>query len=317
MIQAKVLWASTSDLPAGWPLLSHAHSFYHLFYLRSGTAEFLLDGIAYTVEAGECIIMSPGVVHEVPAETHSLLDSFEVKFTLEDNAIKDFLIHKGPIFSGNTAYLEQLLQNIIFSWTISNPTSQDNANIFLVSLLLSLETELISSEAQVSTYIDTAAYSDLTKRIISYIEKTHTESFSLEQLAGTLGYNKRYLCSVFRHNTGITILEYLNHVRMRHAATCFYYYDVPIAVIAQHIGFITPVHFTRVFKKAVGISPSLFRSCYCLRNIDASENDRLATPHLSVYEQLLGEKILPLKESMHALLELGRIAQEKASRRHN
>ena len=88
----------------------------------------------------------------------------------------------------------------------------------------------------------------------------------------------------------MTILDYLNHVRIRHATTCFYYYDVPISVIAQHVGFITPIHFTRVFKKLVGVSPSAFRSYYCLRNIDVSEKKRLTMPYLSTYEEILGEK---------------------------
>ena len=179
-----------------------------------------------------------------------------------------------------------------------------DAGMFLSAMLTAIVTAP-TAEKQVSTYIETACYPPLIRRIIHYIEQTHTDSFSLDQLAKQLGYNKRYLCSAFRNATGYTILDYLNHVRIRHATNCFYYYDVPIGVIAETVGFITAVHFTRVFKKLVGISPSTFRSHYNLGN-DPSESRRLTGSELSVYDEILGVKILPLDDAVQALLELGR-----------
>ena len=105
--------------------------------------------------------------------------------------------------------------------------------------------------------------------------------------------------------TGYTILDYLNHVRIRHATNCFYYYDVPIGVIAENVGFITAVHFTRVFKKLVGISPSTFRNYYNLGS-DLSESRRLTGNEVSAYDKILGVKILPLDDAVKALLELGK-----------
>lgn len=301
MIQAKVLWALSSDLPAGWPLLSHAHSFYHLFCIQSGKAVFLLDGKPQEVAAGQCLIIPPGMTHEVPAEDHSLLTAYEVKFTLDTPAAL-------PLICAMDDYMERSLQNILHSWTLGEDPDRKDAGMFLSAMLTAVVTAP-TAEKQVSTYIETARYPALIRRIIRYIEQTHTESFSLDQLATELDYNKRYLCSAFRRATGYTILDYLNHVRVRHATNCFYYYDVPIGVIAEHVGFITAVHFTRVFKKLVGISPSAFRSRYNLRN-DLSES-RLAGSKLSTYDEVLGVKILPLSDAVEALLELGRRAENR------
>lgn len=305
---AKVLWAAATDLPAGWPLLSHAHPFFHLFRIRSGKAKILIDGKPYMLTSGSCIIIPPGCLHEIPADEHSLLITNEVKFTIEDENLRKILTDASPVVLENAPYVGQSIQNILYSWATGAPGYRDNSDIYLSAMLLSVATEQPLTEAHISTYIDTAPYPKLIKQIIRYIEDNHAESFSLDLLAGELGYNKRYLCSAFKNSTGITILDYLNHVRIRHATNCFYYYDVPITVIAQFVGFITPVHFTRVFKKLVGISPSRFRSCYCLANIDATENQRLTTPQFSVYEEVLGVKILPLEEAIRALRELGKRA---------
>ena len=309
MALAKVLWAAATDLPAGWPLLSHAHSFFHLFYVRSGKAAFRANNHAYALNSGSCIIIPPGCLHEIPAEEHSLLIANEVKFTIEDEKIRKLLESCGPVVLNKLPYVEQSTQNIVFCWASSDPAYRDHADIYLSAMLLSVAAEQPLTEAHISTYIDTALYPSLIKQMIRYIENAHTENFSLERLAQELGYNKRYLCSAFKKATGITILDYLNHVRIRHATNCFYYYNVPISVIAQSVGFITPVHFTRVFKKLVGISPSRFRNCYSLAQIDATEDKRLTTPQFSVYEEILGVKILPLDEAIRALQELGCLAQ--------
>ena len=305
---AKVLWAASADLPAGWPLLSHAHCFYHLFFVRSGKTIMLAGGKSYSLKQGDCIIIPPGVLHEIPAEEHSLLVSYEVKFTIEDPYLENSLNRGQPLIYEGVSYIGLSMQHIVYSWAVNDPESRDRANIFLSSMLLSVTSEQPHEQLRVSSYIDITPFPKLVKQIIQYIESNHTEPFSLEQLASEVGYNKRYLCSAFKRSTGITILDYLNHVRIRHAAQCFYYHNVPISVIAQCVGFVTPVHFTRVFKNLVGVSPSRFRSYYSLAYMDETEDERLTTTQFSVYEEVLGERILPLDDAIQALKELGQRA---------
>lgn len=305
MLQTKILWAAASDLPAGWPILSHSHAFYHLMYIRSGTAVFILDGIPHQVSQGDCVMIAPHVVHEAPADFHSLLDVYELKFTLSDSSIDTLLKHTEPVIHDNNSYMEQTLQHIIHNWAVNTSPEQEIAETLLASMLLTIQMTLSVIPEQVSTYVDTSAYTDLTKKIIQYVESTHTESFKLDSLETALGYNKRYLCSAFKQNTGITIVEYLHHIRIRHATRCFYYHDVPVSITAQCVGFSTPLHFTRVFKQLVGITPSQFREIYSLNKHDISERERLATPYLSVYEEILGVKRLQLSESIESLRQLG------------
>ena len=133
MIQAKVLWATSSDLPAGWPLLSHAHSFYHLFSLQTGKAVFILDGKPQEVVAGQCLIIPPEMTHEVPAEAHSLLTAYEVKFTLEEAA-------RLPLVCQTDDYMERSLQNILYSWTLGEDPDRKDAGMFLSAMLTAIVT---------------------------------------------------------------------------------------------------------------------------------------------------------------------------------
>ena len=307
MLQTKILWAATSDLPPGWPILNHSHEFYHLMFICSGKAMFILDGIPYQVSKGDCVMIAPHVTHEVPADSHSLLDVYELKFTLSDSSIDTLLKRTEPVINGNVANMEQTLQYIIHNWAVNDACSQEIAETLLSSMLLTIQMTLSIIPDQVSTYIDTSSYTNLVKRVIQYVESVHTESFTLDEMETVLGYNKRYLCTVFKQYTGITIVEYLHHVRIRHATRCFYYHDVPVSITAQCVGFSSPLHFTRVFKALVGITPSQFRELYSLNKHDISERERLATPYLSVYEEILGVKRLPLHISIEALRKLGEI----------
>lgn len=304
----KVLWAGTGDIPAGWPLLSHVHPFFHMFYIRSGKAGFLLNGAFCAVESGTCIIVPPNMPHELP-EQHSLLDLYEVKFSVDDEKTARTL-EENPIIRGNTAFIEQALAYIVQNWNGDGEKKQ-NADLFLYTMLLAVISGSAGGKEWNSAYVENSGYSKLTQAVMQFLEESHTEPFCLDNLAEKLEYNKRYLCDAFKQDTGVTILEYLNHIRIRHAVVCFYYNDVPIADIAQCVGYITSGHFTRVFKQLTGVTPSLFRDTHSLHKIDASENLRLTQTYISPFEKLLDGKILPLRQSMEYLKQLGAMAAGK------
>lgn len=309
MSRAHVLWAAATDLPTGWPLANHVHSFYHLFFMRAGKTEFTLDQTSCELRAGTCIVVPPGVLHGIPAEEHSLLDALEVKFTLSDPALTQRLSTRPALIRDETGYLEHMLRRIVYHWARNGPACADTADTILTALLLSLPSSESGEDEYTSSYIDVSTYPTVTRRIISYVEKNHCDKILLDQIAQDMGYHKGYLCSIFRRTTGMTIVEYINHVRIRHAADCFYYYSVPISVIARHVGFATTVHFDRVFRQLVGVSPSTYRSCFAQG--DMSESHRLTCPHLSLYEEILGSRILPLEQSVEGLLLLGHHAAQQ------
>ena len=301
-MRTEILWAASSDLPAGWPLAGHTHSYYHLFYIVSGTGTFLLDGKAVPASSGSCLIIPPGVYHEMEADSHSLLDTREIKFILRSPEIEQVLRENGPVIRSASGFIDKATQYIVFNWSRQDPLVRDYMDSFLCSLLLSPHLEK-SIAGNCSSYIDVAPYPELVRRIISCVEASHTEPFRLDSLAEELGYNKRYLCTLFRKETSLTIVEYLSHIRIRHAVLELYYHDVPVSVVAQRVGFITPLHFTRVFKAAIGIPPSVFKGRYS----PSSGGDPLlrgVDDPLAACEKLF-VKVLPLPDSVRFLRQLG------------
>jgi AraC-like DNA-binding protein len=86
--------------------------------------------------------------------------------------------------------------------------------------------------------------------------------YDLVSLACALDFNKTYLCTVFRRETGITISEYFNYHRIRKILIFLQYVgynkEVTIQELARQCGFMDPSYFNRVFKKYTGMTPIEF-----------------------------------------------------------
>jgi len=74
-----------------------------------------------------------------------------------------------------------------------------------------------------------------------------------------LGKSYAHLCRVFRAKYGIPPLKYLNAVCISRAKLLLRDTDLPVAIIAQRLGFCDPLYFSQLFRKTSGLSPSQYR----------------------------------------------------------
>ena len=93
----------------------------------------------------------------------------------------------------------------------------------------------------------------------AYIEAHSAEKFSLRAVSQALFVNGSYLLRVFKANTGHTLLEYHNTVRCERAKQLLMSEAMPISQIGDEVGFVSSAHFSHVFKKIVGVTPSEYR----------------------------------------------------------
>ena len=104
-----------------------------------------------------------------------------------------------------------------------------------------------------------------------------------------MGVTKNYLCNAFKSNTGITIVDCLNMIRIRKAAEQIVYSDLPLAQVAQMCGYVSVSHFNRVFMRYVGMPPGQCRRAYAY---DVTGEDTLV-PGGFISSVLTGRPITP------------------------
>ena len=99
----------------------------------------------------------------------------------------------------------------------------------------------------------------LVKQASAYIQQNYTRSFSLEELAETIGVSKSYLSRIFKLGTGISPWDYLNRFRIQKAKELLLLTDGSITSIAAEVGYEDVGYFGRVFHEIAGSSPRTFR----------------------------------------------------------
>ena len=119
---------------------------------------------------------------------------------------------------------------------------------------------LLSISMQEQTEIPKIAYPlryvTETKR---YIENHYDKGITIEEIAASLGISRAYLRNVFYEEEGISPQHFLMQVRVKRAKDLLARRDVSISETAFSVGYRDVSQFSRMFKKAVGLSPSEYR----------------------------------------------------------
>ena len=93
----------------------------------------------------------------------------------------------------------------------------------------------------------------------SFLDEHYKEKLSLESVASHFFIDKHYLARLFKEQYGVTLVTYLQQVRITHAKRMLRFTDKSIEEIGLECGIGELNYFSRVFKKLEGVSPSEFR----------------------------------------------------------
>jgi AraC-like DNA-binding protein len=96
--------------------------------------------------------------------------------------------------------------------------------------------------------------------VIEYMQENLTQPLRLGDFAREAELSVSHFSELFHAQTGQSPMAYFIHLRVRHACRLLDLSDKPVKVVAIETGYRDPYYFSRVFKKAMGISPDKYRS---------------------------------------------------------
>jgi transcriptional regulator GlxA family with amidase domain len=82
----------------------------------------------------------------------------------------------------------------------------------------------------------------------------------LGTMAARAALSVRQLTRRFQHEMGVTPAHYVERVRVEHAKNLLETGDQPIEIVARRAGFGSPETLRRAFVRAVGVTPTTYRS---------------------------------------------------------
>ncbi|MEC0227744.1 response regulator [Paenibacillus alba] len=94
------------------------------------------------------------------------------------------------------------------------------------------------------------------------IEEKYSTSFRMSDLAKEVNFTEPYLSSLFKKETGETMIDYMIRIRMKKARELLKDANVKIYEVADAIGYSDPNYFAKLFKKIEGIYPQEYRKRY-------------------------------------------------------
>ncbi len=99
------------------------------------------------------------------------------------------------------------------------------------------------------------------ERVKDYIDNHYTWDISLSQMAERFYINLPYLSSAFKRVVGQNFQDYILKKRMDKAAEILLETQLSVAEVASIVGYDDVRHFSRMFKKHLGMNPSDYRVC--------------------------------------------------------
>lgn len=103
---------------------------------------------------------------------------------------------------------------------------------------------------------------DIASEAISYINDNYTNnSLTITSIAEYLHLNRTYFSEVFKKETGMTAISYINDLRLKKALNLLLETNLTVSEIAEEIG-MDFVWFSKLFKAQHGESPAKFRASH-------------------------------------------------------
>lgn len=270
----------------------HRHEYFEMLFVENGTLINHFKSEKLPLQQGDLLIMKPYVLHfledindntprtayccsflpqVVDFNIHSLEELkssrspnkyfFKPLMSLAEDGVSAIHIKTEPKERKQIAQLFSLLKET--THTASERNHALTRCHFLNLLAFIAEThdqgQSVNKTAQIDLAVPVSRYLSGLRKTLNYIHDHYEEPLSLQDMAAMSGASETYFCRLFKHETGMTFLNYVNSLRIEQACvllrdTCDNALD-----ICYQVGFNDYTHFGRQFKKNTGTSPAEFR----------------------------------------------------------
>ena len=120
-------------------------------------------------------------------------------------------------------------------------------------------TEMVHAYCRLVRKKSLKGYSPPVQKAIALIDADLAGSLNLRSLAQNLNISSSYLSSLFKKETGQTLTDYIVSRRMELARNLLSKTKLQVQTVAQHCGIMDVHYFSKLFKKATGMTPKEFR----------------------------------------------------------
>ncbi|MCQ2479608.1 MAG: AraC family transcriptional regulator [Clostridia bacterium] len=235
----------------------HWHEYLEVIYLVHGEFTLKADDKSFNVSDGDIIVFNPFEVHE--SVVFSENNEYYV-FVIPPDFIQSWQDDKqykfANVISGNSECKKAIKKA---AEATENPSRDQqlllNAEIFrFLYYAASNYAEISDGEFEIPL-----KNKHIVEDVKTRIEYCYAEPINIELLANAFFISVSHLQHLFKAQTGISIVEFVNKTRIENSCTLLKNTDLHISAISEKVGIFDYNYFSRMFKKYVGITPTQYR----------------------------------------------------------
>lgn len=252
------------SLATRYPDRAHDHDFFEVFLIENGRTDHWINGVSQVLETGQLVFMRPGDVHAFKANRKTGCQIINVMFRTETAAhlAKRYQSAIGKRFFDAKSDLPEM-------HTLGPARFARAVNVSLQLQTAQRDLARIEEFLLVLTNRVAHATSGVSKAAPKWFSEACSAAQSSEVFRkGTKGFiaaagrSQEHVCRTCKTVLGITPTEFINQIRIEHAAQLLRSDEASIDEIIDSCGFENTGYFYRLFRRQYDTTPRAFRYRY-------------------------------------------------------
>ncbi len=245
----------------------HSHEHVEIAFVMSGTGKYHIEDQIYEIKEGDLLIFNPGVRHQALLRKENEVHTTEFFVGFYDIQFPGYPVNYLPVPNGGyimhtNGELRQKIFKICSSMEAEKAVPKVGRYFMLKSYLIQLLLLIIREQSDPVEQMNGYAFESANKKyvveqLLNYFEDHYSEKISLDQIAENMYLSPFYISKIFKSETGDTPIRHLINIRLEKAKELLKAgYGGSIQEVAAMVGYDDAYHFSKLFKKHFGITPT-------------------------------------------------------------
>lgn len=240
----------------------HWHEQVELLQILEGSLTVTCASASYTLYPGQMCVFSPEMLHTGTAGPDGAVYNvilFDLKMLVnQTQAAQEYIV---PLCKGHCIF-EPLVQHEPVRRAVDEIVQAHREETQLHPLqVMNMLYELVGLLYRYSGVRGLAAQPKQKQLLwaVDYINEHYDTHITLESLSRQIGYSKAHFCRKFKQETGMTVNQYIERLRLDKAKNMLSETDMPIKDIALECGYSDIAYFTNRCKRLFHQPPAQLR----------------------------------------------------------
>lgn len=249
---------------------SHKENEFEIHYFVEGEGSFHSNNVRFPIQKNSLFLSGPHEFHSIiPQLVTRPLTYYAILFSLSESDDKDLYdlldkVHKKRLVSIKENLVDSFSLNEIVTLSLSqNKAQKIAANYLLSSFIFRWFSDIFDETNRYNVEKkDIKKTKEYVSKAIAIMKENIHKPTTLDDVAWMLNLSTEYFIRIFKLETDITPHQYWLRLRISTACNLLITCNKSIGLIARELSFENQFHFSRVFKKCTGLSPSEYRQSY-------------------------------------------------------